>query len=74
MNRKNYIAISCALLCGISLCACASAPSTSAVVPKNAERLANQATDSSASQMPFLTIRLIMNPMIKPSLSMPIPL
>ena len=49
MNRKNYTAISCLLLCGISLCACAPAPSTSAVAPKNAERLANQATASSAS-------------------------
>lgn len=48
MNRKNYTAASCVLLCSISLCACASAPSSSAVVPKNADRLAQQATDSSA--------------------------
>ena len=55
MNRKNYTAASCVLLCSISLCACASAPSSSAVVPKNAERLAQQATDSSAKDREALS-------------------
>ena len=55
MNRKNYTAASCVLLCSISLCACASAPSSSAVVPKNAERLAEKATASSENDREMLS-------------------
>lgn len=55
MNRKNYATASCVLLCSISLCACASAPSSSAVVPKNVDRLAEIATASSAEDREMLS-------------------